>query len=126
MIKGIGIDIVYLTSVQSILEAQTEDSLSEIFTKPEINLCRSSPNTIERFATRFAAKEATMKAIGLGWEKNGLDWIDIEVVSDDSDRPLLNLKGEAQRKAAQMGVKRTWVSLSHEENIAIAMVILEG
>lgn len=126
MIKGIGVDIVHLTTVQTMLEVQTEESLREIFTEAEIYLCRSSPNTIERFATRFAAKEATMKALGLGWQKDGIDWTEIEVTLDDNDRPLLNLKGGAQIKAAELGVQKSWISLSHEEGIAIAMVILEG
>lgn len=126
MIKGIGIDIVSLPSVKSILETRNKESLNEIFTELEINLCRNSPNTLERFATRFAAKEATMKALGLGWEREGLDWTDIEVISDDKDRPSLNLIGKARKRAAELGVKQTWISLSHEENFAIALVLLEG
>lgn len=126
MIRGIGIDIVCLASVKSILEARNEESLREIFTEAEINLCRSSPNTLERFSTRFAAKEATIKALGLGWERGGLDWTDIEVNFDNSDRPILNLNGKANIRAAELGVRRTWISLSHEENFAIAMVVLEG
>lgn len=125
MIKGIGIDIVYLSTIQSLLDAQTEESLRDVFTESEIDLCRTSPNTLERFATRFAAKEATMKALGLGWEKGGIDWTDIEVVSDEHDKPLLKLGGEAQVKAESMGVQTAWLSLTHEENIGIAMVVLE-
>lgn len=125
MIKGIGVDIVYLSTIQSLLDAQTEESLRDVFTESEIDLCRTSPNTLERFATRFAAKEATMKALGLGWEKGGIDWIDIEVVSDEHDKPLLKFGGEAQVKAVSMGVQTAWLSLTHEENIGIAMVVLE-
>lgn len=126
MIKGIGIDIVYLSTIQSLLDAQTEGSLRDVFTENEIDLCRASPNALERFATRFAAKEATMKALGLGWEKGGIDWTDIEVVSDEHDKPLLKLGGEAQVKAESMGVQAAWLSLTHEENIGIAMVVLEN
>jgi len=126
VIKGIGIDLVCLTSINSILEARNEESLREIFTEEEVNLCRGSLNTVERFATRFAAKEATMKALGVGWEQEGLDWTEIEVISDDKDRPSLNLIGKARKRAAELGVKQTWISLSHEENFAIAMVLLEG
>lgn len=125
MIKGIGIDIVYLSTIQSLLDAQTEESLRDVFTESEIDLCRTSANALERFATRFAAKEATMKALGLGWEKGGIDWTDIEVVSDEHDKPLLKLGGEAQVKAESMGVRTAWLSLTHEENIGIAMVVLE-
>jgi len=125
MIKGIGIDIVYLSTIQSLLDAQTEESLRDVFTENEIDLCRASPNALERFATRFAAKEATMKALGLGWEKGGIDWTDIEVVSDEHDKPLLKLGGEAQVRAESMGIQTAWLSLTHEENIGIAMVVLE-
>ena len=125
MIKGIGIDIVYLSTIQSLLDAQTEESLRDVFTESEIYLCRTSPNALERFATRFAAKEATMKALGLGWEEGGIDWTDIEVVSDEHDKPLLKLAGEAQIRAESMGVQTAWLSLTHEENIGIAMVVLE-
>ena len=126
MIKGIGVDIVCLTSINSILESHTEETLRDIYTEAEIELCRSSPNLIERFATRFAAKEATMKALGLGWESEGLDWTEIEITSDDKERPILNLNGKAKKRAADLGVKQAWISLSHEENFAIAMVLLEG
>ena len=125
MIKGIGVDIIYLSTIQSLLDAQTEESLRDVFTENEIDLCRASPNALERFATRFAAKEATMKALGLGWEKGGIDWTDIEVVSDEHDKPLLKLGGEAQVRAESMGVQMAWLYLTHEENIGIAMVVLE-
>ena len=103
MIKGIGVDIVCLTSINSILESHTEETLRDIYTEAEIELCRSSPNLIERFATRFAAKEATMKALGLGWESEGLDWTEIEVTSDDKERPILNLHGKAKERVKERG-----------------------
>jgi len=126
MIKGIGVDLVSLTSVNSILETRKGESLREIFTDEEINLCRNSLNSIERFATRFAAKEATMKAFGVGWEQDGLDWTEIEIKSDDKDRPSIHLIGKAKKMADELGIKQIWISLSHEENFAIAMVLLEG
>jgi len=126
MIKGIGIDVVHVPTIQSLLDARTEEYLRDVFTEGEIERCRASPNALERFATRFAAKEATMKALGLGWEKGGIDWTDIEVVADEHGKPLVRLAGNAQVKALAMGVKTAWVSLTHEENAAIAMVVLEG
>lgn len=62
----------------------------------------------------------------IGWEIDGLDWIEIEIKSDKIDRPSLNLIGKARERATELGVERTWVSLSHEEDIAVALVILEG
>jgi len=126
VIKGIGIDIVCIKNISAMLDARDEESIREIFTETEINFCNNSLNALGRFATRFAAKEATMKALSLGWEKEGLDWIEIEVISDEKDKPSLNLSGKARIKAAELGVKQTWVSLSHEEDFAVALVLLEG
>jgi holo-[acyl-carrier protein] synthase len=126
MIKGIGIDIVYLDIIKTMVEARSGDSLRDVYTNAEIELCRSSPNSVERFATRFAAKEATMKAFGLGWQADGLDWTDIEVTNDDVNQPSLLLKGEAELKAKKLGVQKVWLSLTHEENVGVALVILEG
>jgi holo-[acyl-carrier protein] synthase len=126
MIKGIGIDVVFLDMIKTMVEASSEDAVRDVYTDAEIELCRSSPNVIERFATRFAAKEAAMKAFGLGWQANGFDFTDIEVTSDDTNRPSLLLRGEAERKAKEMGIRNVWLSLSHEENVGVAMVILEG
>jgi holo-[acyl-carrier protein] synthase len=126
MLRGIGIDIVHLDVIKTLVEAQSGETLRDIFTNAEIDLCRSSPNMVERFAARFAAKEAAMKALGVGWQADGLDWTDIEVTNDDANKPSLTLKGEAELKAKELGVRKVWVSLTHEEDIGLALVVLEG
>ncbi len=126
MLKGIGIDVVYLDVIKTMVEARSGESLRDIFTDAEIDLCQSSPNMVERFATRFAAKEAAMKALGVGWQADGLDWTDIEVTNDDANKPSLTLKGAAELKAKELGVQKVWLSLTHEENIGLALVVLEG
>ena len=126
MLKGIGIDVVYLDVIKTMVEARSGEALRDVFTDAEIALCRSSPNSVERFATRFAAKEAAMKAFGLGWQADGLDFTDIEVTNDDNNRPSLLLKGEAELKAKEFGIQKIWLSLTHEENVGVALVIFEG
>jgi len=87
--------------------------------------CDSKANRVERYAARFAAKEAAMKAIGTGWN-HGVAWRDIEVVRAPGGRPTLTLHGKAAEFAAKLGTKHIAVSLSHTAEQAIAHVILEA
>ena len=82
-------------------------------------------NRFERYAGRFAAKEAGMKAIGTGW-KRGVRWQDFEVSNLPSGRPTLKLHGEAARIAGQLGVKLISLSITHTAELGMAHVILEG
>ena len=79
---------------------------------------------VAHYAVRFAAKEALFKALGTGWAK-GVTWLDVEVRRERQDAPTMLLHGEAQRLSAAMGAGRVHLSLSHSEQWAIAMVILE-
>jgi holo-[acyl-carrier protein] synthase len=73
---------------------------------------------------RFAAKEALFKALGTGWAR-GVTWLDVETLRERQDAPSMNLHGEAQRLSASMGTHKVHLSLSHSEQWAVAMVILE-
>lgn len=99
--------------------------LRRVYTDRERSYALSKANWAERLAARFAAKEAGMKAIGTGWNF-GVGWQDVEVVNEPSGRPNLLLHGSAQRRAAQMGVARISLSLTHTAETAMAVVILEG
>jgi len=98
--------------------------LKRVFTEAEIQYCDSKTNRMERYAARFAAKEAGLKAIGTGW-RGGISWRDVEVRRERSGRPNLAYSGKAGEVADRVGVRRTWLSLSHTEQHAIAQVILE-
>ncbi len=124
MIVGTGIDIVEVPRVAQAIERHGDRFLQRIYTPEEIRYCQSKRNAAERFAARFAAKEAALKAIGTGW-KNGISWTEVEVAREPGGRPSLRYSGKAAGFAAKLGVKRASLSLSHTAQLAIAKVILE-
>ncbi len=125
MIVGMGIDIAEVPRIQAVIESQKERFLRRVYTLDEVAYCEQFKNKYERYAGRFAAKEAAMKALGTGWRR-GVRWVDLEVVREISGKPTLVLKGEARKIADALGVKHIAVSISHTEEQAIAQVIFEG
>ncbi|MGB9120373.1 MAG: holo-ACP synthase [Candidatus Angelobacter sp.] len=125
MIVGTGVDISEVERIGAAVKRFGDRFLKRVFTSAEIRYCIGKPNTIERLAARFAAKEAGMKAIGTGL-RHGVTWQDVEVVRLPGQRPLLQFHGKAAEFAARLGCKRTHLSLSHTREQAIAYVILEG
>jgi holo-[acyl-carrier protein] synthase len=125
MIVGTGIDIVEVARVEAAIERFGERFLQRVFTADEIRYCQSKHNVMERFAGRFAAKEAAMKAIGTGW-RGGVQWKDFEVGREPSGRPTMLLAGKAAEHAARLGARHTSLSISHTAEQAIASVILEN
>ena len=124
MIVGTGIDIIEVPRLGAAIERFGERFLQRIFTAAEIRYCDSKPNRVERYAARFAAKEAALKAIGTGW-KCGVAWRDVEIRRESGGRPAISFSGRAAEFAAQLGMKRASLSLSHTATQAIAQVILE-
>jgi holo-[acyl-carrier protein] synthase len=124
MIVGTGIDIVEVPRVAATLKRFGERFVKRVFTDAEIRYCDSKLNRAERYAARFAAKEAGLKAIGTGLS-GGISWRDVEVARQPGGRPALNLHGKAAAYAARLGARRTSLSLSHTAQHAIAQVILE-
>lgn len=124
MIVGTGIDIVEVPRVAQAIERFGDRFLRRIFTAGEIKYCQSKRNAAERFAARFAAKEAALKAIGTGW-KRGVAWTDVEVRREPGGRPSVHFSGAAARHASTLGMKRASLSLSHTAEMATAQVILE-
>ena len=125
MIVGMGVDITEVGRVQGVIERQGKRFVQRVFTEKEIAYCEGSKNKYERYAGRFAAKEAAMKALGTGW-RAGVRWQDLEVVRHPSGRPTLELKGEARKIADQMGVKNIVMSITHTAEQAMAQVIFES
>ena len=124
MIVGTGIDLVEVPRIAAAVERFGDRFLNRVFTAGEIRYCRSKRNAMERFAARFAAKEAGFKAIGTGW-RNGVTWRDVEVGREPGGRPTVCFTGRAAEFAARLGVRRASLSLSHTSELAIAQVILE-
>jgi holo-[acyl-carrier protein] synthase len=124
MILGVGTDLAEVLRIRRSMEQYGDRFLRRVFTASEIAYASPKANAAERFAARFAAKEAGMKAIGTGWS-GGVRWTDFEVANEPSGRPMLRLHGAALRVAEGMGVRRTSVSLTHTAEMAFAVVLLE-
>jgi holo-[acyl-carrier protein] synthase len=125
MIVGTGIDIAEVPRIAESIERFGDRFLRRIYTEGEIQYCASKANRVERYAARFAAKEAAMKALGTGWSR-GVRWRDIEVVRQPGGRPTLKFHGKAAEFAARLSAKNIALSLSHTPEQAIASVILES
>jgi holo-[acyl-carrier protein] synthase len=125
MILGTGVDLAEVARIRASVERFGQRFLSRIYTTAEIAYVERKANRFERYAARFAAKEAGMKAIGTGW-RCGVRWQDFEVGNLPSGKPTLRLHGEAARIAKKLGVKSISLSLTHTAELGLAHVILEG
>jgi holo-[acyl-carrier protein] synthase len=125
MILGTGIDLAEVARIREAIGRHGDRFVRRIYTVAEIAYVESKANRFERYAGRFAAKEAGMKAIGTGW-KRGVRWQDFEVFNLPSGRPTLRLHGEAARIAEKMGVTTVSLSITHTAELGMAHVILEG
>ena len=125
MILGTGVDLAEVDRIRRAVERHGRRFLERVFTPLEIAYVERKANRWERYAARFAAKEAGMKAIGTGWRR-GVRWQDFEVVNLPSGRPTLKLHGAAAEIAEQLGVRSVVLSLTHTKTDAMAFVVLEG
>lgn len=125
MIVGTGVDLAEVDRIRESVERFGDKFLHRIYTAREIAYVERKANKYERYAARFAAKEAGMKAIGTGWRK-GVRWQDFEVVNLPSGRPTLLLHGVAADFAARLGVTSIQLSLTHTAQSGLAYVILES
>jgi holo-[acyl-carrier protein] synthase len=122
MPERIGIDLVSVEAVSAALEAHADRYLDRVYTAAEVDDCRT-PAGIDpqRLAARFAAKEATIKALAPGGE--AIPWNSISVRRAASGAPALELTGAAAEQADRQGLDEFAVSLTHEEGLAAAVVI---
>jgi holo-[acyl-carrier protein] synthase len=123
-ILGIGLDATDISRIADVLERYGERFLHRVFTPGEIAYCTKRRNPAPHLAGRFAAKEAAMKALGTG-QSQGVLWKDIEVVRGGGP-PRLELRGGAARRAGVMNVRRSLVTITHSETLALAQVMLIG
>ena len=124
MIVGLGVDMEEVSRIREVISRHGRIFLDRIFTSAEVAYCERHRDPAERYAARFAAKEATMKALGTGWSK-GVRWRDIEVTRKPGGRPTIVLHGIAREHADQLGARHLSLSLTHTGNFALAEVILE-
>lgn len=125
MILGTGIDLAEVDRIRAAIERYGDKFIQRIYTPKEIAYVQRKANKYERYAARFAAKEAGMKAIGTGW-RHGITWQDFEVTNLPSGRPTISFHGAAARFAEKMGVLRAHLSLTHTAQYGQAFLILEG
>ena len=125
MIVGTGVDLCEVDRIKTAILSKHGDRLRKrVFTELEIAYAESKASRFERYAARFAAKEAGMKALGTGW-RGGIGWRDLEVANLPTGRPTLRLHGRAAEIAAGLGVTDVALSITHTAGQALAMVILE-
>jgi holo-[acyl-carrier protein] synthase len=124
MIVGSGVDLCEVDRIKSAVTRYGRRFLERIYTDREIAYAQSKANLYERYAARFAAKEAGMKALGTGW-RGGVTWHDFEVANLPSGRPTLQFHGKAAEYAQKLGVANVSLSITHTAVQAMALVILE-
>jgi holo-[acyl-carrier protein] synthase len=125
MIIGIGVDIIEIARLEQAISRHGERFISRVFTPREAAYCEATARRAERYATRFAAKEAARKAIGAATPLKALAWHDVEIISSTEGAPQLEFHGHAAELMAALAITRAHVSLSHSAEQAIAFVILE-
>ena len=125
MIVGIGVDIVEVERISRALDRHGDRFVRRVFTASEAEYCRRCVHPEQRFATRFAAKEAALKALGTGWAQ-GLEFLQVEVSNNELGAPAVTFTGKALDRSRRLGVERVHVSLTHHRHFAIAQVVLEA
>ena len=125
MIVGTGVDLAEVPRIRHSIERFGEKFIRRIYTPAEIAYVERKANKFERYAARFAAKEAGMKAIGTGWRR-GVTWQDFEVSNLPSGKPTLKFHGVAAQIAAGLNVRNVSLSLTHTAELGMAHVILES
>lgn len=125
MILGIGTDVIEVKRVGDVAQRHGERFLRRIFTDNEIAYCSARKNAALHYAGRFAAKEAAFKAMGRGWGGD-IGWKDVEVTNMASGAPQISFHGKALETVTEMKMTRAFVSISHVEELATAIVVIEG
>jgi holo-[acyl-carrier protein] synthase len=122
MIVGLGNDIVEIVRIGQMIERHGEQFLQRVFTDTEIRYCQDRKHSYQHFAGRWAAKEAVMKALGTGFVR-GIRWREIEVCSQKSGAPKMELHGGTRQFADDRGIGEILISISHCRSYATATAI---
>ena len=125
MIVGLGMDLVDIDRVDRLLANHAEHAVQKLFTDREADYARARAHPGRHFAARFAAKEAAYKALAGNDLARRIGWRDMEVLSNADGSPRLEFHGRAAERAAELGVTRVLVTLTHSHATAAAVVILE-
>lgn len=124
MIVGIGSDIVHIPRIEAILAEKGIQFIQRILTEPEAEALQKAAKPAEFLAARFAAKEAAAKALGTGF-RSGLSYLHIRVMNVEMHRPVIMFSEMAQQLADKQQVHNAHLTISHDGDIALAVVVLE-
>jgi len=125
LIIGCGIDLVKIERIEKIIKKWGNNFILRIFTSSEKEYCeKKKGNKYQSYAGKFAAKEALLKALGLGLRE--ANWKEIEIKNDKLGQPIINTSGKLKNIASIKGVRKYFISISHTKEYAIAQVVLEG
>ena len=122
-VKGVGVDLAQIPRLRRVVERWDDRFLRRVFTDDEIAYCRRRRDPIPHLAARFAAKEATLKALGTGLSM-GVNWRELEVRRERGQAPTMVLSGRTQAIARAKGASRVLLSLSHDGDYAMAQALL--
>jgi len=124
-IVGLGVDMIEVGRIDRAMRRWGEAFVRRIYTPAEVARAdRSAAGRSARLAARFAAKEAVMKALGVGWRH--MSWREIEIVNDGQGRPSVHLHGAAERVARERGIATVLVTVSHTHEHAVANAVALG
>ncbi len=120
VVVAVGGDLVDIDRMRTIIE-RPPGFTARVFTEAEREYCDRRNDPAERYAARFGAKEAVLKALGTGL--GGGDFDEIEVIKYDSGQPELRVTGRAAAKAAELGIERWLITMSHSDHVAQVFVV---
>lgn len=124
LIIGCGIDLVEISRIEKIIKRWGDNFTFKIFTSWEKSYCEKRNNKYQSYAGKFAAKEALLKALGLGLR--GVNWKEIEIKNDKLGQPIIETSGKLKIIASQKSVHKYFITISHAKDYAIAQVVLEN
>ena len=117
-----GIDLVDFPRLEQMIERHGQRFIDRIFTVAEQAYAGRHRNTVEKYAGRFAAKEAVLKLLGTGW-RGKIAWTDIEVTNNEAGRPEVSLSGEVKAIADRLKIRHISLSITHTADFAIASAV---
>ena len=123
-IIGIGSDIVKIERIERLTKRYDQRFLERVFTAAETEYAFARARPALHLAARFAAKEALVKALGSGL-RQGLNWPEIEIVNDPLGKPQFKFHDNAHRIISRLNHPTAWLTLTHEQEFALAFVVLE-